>query len=162
MNQEKIGLFIEERRKAKELTQEQLGQAIGVSKSLISTWEHGKNIPSSKVITKLCQELDISVNELISGELLEDHNYIEKAEDNLVKLKELDESNNRLLLNLKTIILSISTTAFIVMLLIGVIAESELLYRVILIITGILVFIVGIFYSFKIDKEVYGETEQKN
>lgn len=42
MNQVKIGAFISELRKEKELTQEQLGERLGVTQKSISRWETGK------------------------------------------------------------------------------------------------------------------------
>lgn len=154
MNKELIGKFIAECRKNKNLTQAQLSEKLSVSNSLISKWENGKSLPEVSLMPKLCKELDITVNELISGETIEDENYIKKAEDNLLILKKMEESNNRILTKLKVLIQVICTIAFIVMTFIGLIAKTELLYRFILIGTGVLALIIEIIYSVKINKEV--------
>ena len=45
MDTKKIGKFISENRKRKGLTQEQLGNILGVSNKTISRWENGNNMP---------------------------------------------------------------------------------------------------------------------
>lgn len=68
MNQEKIGKFIAECRKEKNLTQEQLAERLGVSNKSISRWENAKTMPDVSLFEPLCKELDISFNELLTGE----------------------------------------------------------------------------------------------
>lgn len=84
MNQQKIGKFIQERRKEKELTQAQLAEKLGVSNRTISKWENGNSLPDYSMFNDLCSELDISINELLSGEKLTEENYQEKFENNFV------------------------------------------------------------------------------
>ena len=68
MDQEKIGRFISECRKIKHLTQEQLGEKLGVSYKSISRWENGKTMLDLSLLKPLSDELDISLNELLCGE----------------------------------------------------------------------------------------------
>lgn len=68
MNQLNIGKFISKRRKEKLLTQEQLAEKLGVSNKTISKWETGKCMPDYSLIKPLCNELGISVSELMDGE----------------------------------------------------------------------------------------------
>jgi len=68
MNYQKIGSFIGAKRREKNLTQEQLAERLGVSNKTISKWENGKCIPDYSVIEKLCEELDITLAELLDGE----------------------------------------------------------------------------------------------
>ena len=63
MNQEKIGKFIAEKRKERNLTQEQLAEKLGVTNRSISNWENGKNMPDLSLFKPLCNELNISINE---------------------------------------------------------------------------------------------------
>ena len=70
MDQEKIGKFIFEMRKEKKLTQEELGEYLGISNRSISKWENGKSMPDISLFKPLCEILDISYNELLSGEKL--------------------------------------------------------------------------------------------
>ena len=68
MNQEKIGKFIAECRKMKKMTQQDLAEKLGVTDRAISNWENGKNMPDLSLFKPLCKELEISINDLISGE----------------------------------------------------------------------------------------------
>lgn len=68
MNQITTGRFITQKRKEKNLTQEQLAEKIGVSNKTISKWETGKCMPDYCVVEELCRELDITLAELINGE----------------------------------------------------------------------------------------------
>ena len=70
MNQEKIGKFISECRKEKQLTQEQLAVQLGVTSKSISKWETGNCLPDASKYKPLCEILGITVNELFSGERL--------------------------------------------------------------------------------------------
>ncbi len=72
MNQEKIGRFIAENRKAKKLTQEGLAEKLGITNKSISKWENGSCLPDSSLFKPLCKILDISINELFAGEKLND------------------------------------------------------------------------------------------
>lgn len=83
MNQEKIGKFIKEERKNKKLSQEELGELLEVSNRSISKWETGVSLPDISLFKPLCEVLDISYNELLSGERLNKTNYQERLEDNL-------------------------------------------------------------------------------
>ncbi|MDO4282496.1 MAG: helix-turn-helix transcriptional regulator [Clostridia bacterium] len=57
MNQEKIGLFIRELRKEKNMTQEQLAENLGVTDKSVSRWENGKTMPDYTLLKPLCDEL---------------------------------------------------------------------------------------------------------
>jgi len=86
MNQEKIGKFIALRRKEMNLTQADLAERLGVTDRSISNWENGKCMPDYSLLIPLSKELDISVNDLISGELLDKNNYEEKCDENIVNV----------------------------------------------------------------------------
>ena len=68
MDQIKIGKFIAECRKQKNLSQLQLAEQLGITDKAISKWERGISKPSSSIMLELCEILDISVNELLNGE----------------------------------------------------------------------------------------------
>ena len=81
MEQVKIGKFIAECRKKKNLTQMQLAEKLNITDRAISKWETGKGMPDSSIMLELCNELDISVNELLSGELIDMKNYNKNVAD---------------------------------------------------------------------------------
>ena len=68
MDQEKIGSFLAENRKAKGFTQIEFAEKLGVSNKSVSRWETGKNMPDVSLFLPICDALDISVNELLIGE----------------------------------------------------------------------------------------------
>ena len=71
MDQIKIGKFIAECRKKKNLTQAQLAEKLNVSDRAISKWETGRAMPDSNIMLKLCYILGINVNELLCGETID-------------------------------------------------------------------------------------------
>ena len=72
MNQLVTGKFIALKRKQKNLTQEQLAEKLGVSNKTISKWETGKCMPDYSIVKSLCEELEVTVAELLDGEKAED------------------------------------------------------------------------------------------
>lgn len=81
---------------------------------IVSKWETGKSMPDSSIMLELCEILGITVNELLSGERINEENYDKKAEENLIALKRKDENNIR-----KNVIIAI---IFSVPLFVGIIA----------------------------------------
>ena len=95
MNPEAIGKFISEERKAKGLTQKELGEALGLSDKAVSKWENGRSMPDLAVMDDLCKLLDISINDLLSGEKLSEDSYTRKAEENMKDLMNETTHANR-------------------------------------------------------------------
>jgi transcriptional regulator with XRE-family HTH domain len=151
MNQIKIGKFIAKCRKNKKLTQSQLAEKLNITDRAISKWETGKGMPDSSIMLKLCSELEITVNELLSGEKIEMDNYNKIAEENLVELKKLDETKNRMLLQLEIIIGILSAIAFLgVVLLTNIFVENQT-YISIICICLFIIFFIGISFTLKIE-----------
>lgn len=84
MDQRKIGKFIQELRKKKGFTQEELALRLNVSSKSISRWENGKNMPDLSLLIPISRELGITVNELISGEIIKAENYQERLEQTVI------------------------------------------------------------------------------
>ena len=84
MNQVKSGKFIADKRKEKKLTQQQLAEKLGVSDRAISNWENGKNMPDISLFPIISKELDVTVNDLMSGEKVDKKEYQEKFEENII------------------------------------------------------------------------------
>ena len=80
MNQIKIGKFMSQLRKEKNMTQQVLADKIGVSFKTISKWENGRGIPELSLLKPLSDELGVSINELLSGERVEKERYLDKLE----------------------------------------------------------------------------------
>lgn len=86
MDQMKIGTFIATLRKERGLTQEALGEKLGVTNKTVSRWETGAYMPDIGKLLELSSLLGVSVNELLSGERIADQReFMEQADKNLVK-----------------------------------------------------------------------------
>ena len=97
MDQIKIGKFIADERKAKKYTQRELADKLAISDKTISKWERGNGFPEVSLLLPLCNELEITVNELLAGERLQEVDYKKKAEENMVNLvKEAQESKKKI------------------------------------------------------------------
>lgn len=101
MNQVKIGKFIAECRKKNNLTQMQLAEKLNITDRAVSKWENGKAMPDSSIMLDLCNELKISVNELLSGEMIDMNNYDESVEKNLLDMVKQKEENDKRLLRME-------------------------------------------------------------
>ena len=105
MNIDKVGNFISERRKAKKLTQEKLAEKLNISDRAISKWERGICLPDASIMIPLCEILDINVNELLSGEMLNEKEYNKKSEELLLELKRLEEEPIQIAIILVSLVL---------------------------------------------------------
>ena len=95
MNQEKIGKFIAKCRRDKKLTQSELAEKLNISNKAISKWETGRGMPDASIMLELCAYLGITVNELLSGEKLEEGEYKEKANENIINIAKESEKNKK-------------------------------------------------------------------
>ena len=133
MDQIKIGKFIAECRKKNNLTQMQLAEKLNITDRAISKWENGKAMPDSGIMLDLCNELGISVNELLSGEELEMNNYNEKAEQNLLEIKKAKEEADKRLLTMEFVLGIVAFGALLIVMLIAGMAEMEEWVRLLII-----------------------------
>jgi len=117
MNQEKIGRFIAELRKEKKMTQIDLANKLGITDRAISKWENGRGMPDLSLLTPLCEILDVSINELLSGARLDKKDYQEKLEENIINT--IDYTDKKIRKTKKIFIITISIILmFIVMLMV--------------------------------------------
>ena len=114
MNQLATGKFISQKRKQKNLTQEQLAEKLGVSNKTVSKWETGKCMPDYSVVKALCDELEITVAELMDGEKSEEKSvrtYDEEQIMDLLKKTQNLEKQNELLYGILLIVMGIALQA---------------------------------------------------
>ncbi len=81
-----IGKFIAELRKEKGLTQEQLGEELGVTNKTISRWETGTYLPPADALLAMSKMFEVSINELLNGKRLTEEEYKKAAEENLTQI----------------------------------------------------------------------------
>ena len=153
MDQVKIGKFIAHCRKEKNMTQAELAEKLNITDRAISKWETGKGMPDSSIMLELCDELDISVNELLSGEMIRMDNYNKVAEKNFIKFQKEKEDSDKRLLFTEIIIGSIVTISFLLMIFLSIFAIENIVWKTITIIVGIVIFIIGIGCSLLIEQK---------
>ena len=103
MEQEKIGRFIAETRKKKKLTQLELAEKLGVTDRSVSNWENGKNMPDLSLFKPLCDILEISINELMSGEKIDNKEYSKRLEENFINTIDYIDKKNKISNDIKSI-----------------------------------------------------------
>ena len=155
MDQVKIGKFISDERKAKGYTQKQLSELLGISDKTISKWECGNGFPEASLLLPLCNELEITVNELLTGERISQQNYKKKAEENMVNMiREKEENKQKILLT--TIIGVISTITFVTLLLVVCFYTDviALPIKIVLMMIALSVFGVGLYVAMWGDRKI--------
>ena len=152
MDQIKIGKFIAERRKSNNLTQMQLAERLNITDRAISKWENGKAMPDSSIMLDLCNELKISVNELLSGEVIEMNNYDEKLEQNLIDMVKQKEEADKKMLRLEIVIGYLASITFFILIFVASFVEMEKWVRVLLIALGAASFVFGMFNCLRIEQ----------
>ena len=79
-----IGNVIKKYRKELGYTQEEMAKRLGVTTPAVNKWENGRSFPDVSLMEPLCQELDISVSELLAGKRLEPEQYQKETEKMLM------------------------------------------------------------------------------
>ena len=161
MDQIKIGKFIAECRKKNNLTQMQLAEKLNITDRAISKWENGKAMPDSSIMLDLCKELKISVNELLSGEMIEMKNYDESVEKNLLKMIKQKEESDKRLLRAEVLIGILGLLPFLICLIIIIIVAMEEWLATVIILTSLIPFLITIPFMIKIEQVAgYYECEE--
>ncbi|MBQ7977341.1 MAG: helix-turn-helix transcriptional regulator [Clostridia bacterium] len=150
----KTGKFIAELRKEKNLTQAKLAEILEISEKTISKWECGNGFPDTSLILPLCEALEISANELLSGCKLNCEEYKKHAEENLIELKNQHERNSKHLLAIEWVLVFISVIPFVLFIYLGLDVIQNLALQIILISIGSINLLLAIYFSFKIEKDV--------
>lgn len=152
MDQVKIGKFIAERRKQQNLTQMQLSEQLGITNRAISKWETGKAMPDSAIMLELCTLLDITVNDLLSGEIVTMDNYNKELENNLLEMVKQKEQADKQLLHLEIVIGVLLSIAMFVLIMIAGLAQMEEWLRITLILIGFIPFAIATPFMVKIEQ----------
>ena len=152
MDQIAIGKFIAEERKRKGYTQKQLSEKLEISDKTVSKWERGNGFPEVSLLLPLCKELDITVNELLSGERVSLEDYQRKAEENMVNLvKEAQESRKKIILS--AVVALLVVVAAVPLFVLSGALEMETWLRCVLIVIGFVVLFLGIAVACVLDRE---------
>ena len=153
MDQIRIGKFIKERRNLKNITQSSLASILGITDRAISKWENGICMPDVGTIPEICKILDITVNDLFSGEIVKMKDYDKKLEENLLELAKKEEAQNKKMMIYEYVIGFISSITFLVLMFTLSYAVENQVVRIILFIIAFLILIVGVSFALKIETE---------
>ena len=152
MDQIKIGKFIAECRKKNNLTQMQLAEKLNITDRAISKWENGKAMPDSSIMLDLCNELKISVNELLSGEMIEMKNYNESLEKNLLEMVKNKEESDKRLLNAEILMGILSILPLLVSIIIIIALPMEEWLQAVIVLTSMIPFLIAVPFLIKIEQ----------
>ena len=136
MDQIKIGRFIAERRKLKDLTQSQLAEKLGITDRAVSKWETGRSLPDSSIMLELCEILEITVNDLLCGEVVTMDEYNKKMEKKMLELVKEKEKADKSLLAIEIVMGSVAVTVMLVLCCFAAYAPMEEWLRILLIVIG--------------------------
>lgn len=150
MDQIKIGRFIAERRKLKNLTQAQLAEKLNITDRAVSKWENGRSLPDSSIMLELCEILEITVNELLSGEA--DFMKENKNEEILIEMVRQKEEADRRLLFIEIVVGVVCVAIMFALAMVAAFAPIEEWLRITLIIVGFLPLVILVPFMIRIEQ----------
>lgn len=152
MDQIKIGKFISSKRKEKNITQSELAEKLNITDRAISKWENGVCLPDASTMPDLCKILDITINDLFSGKVVDMKENENQLEENLLEMVRLKEQRDKELLAMEIFIGVMISMIMVTCILIASLVSMQDWLRVILIMIGIIPFAIGIFYAIRIEQ----------
>ena len=154
MNQIKIGKFIADCRKRKNLTQMQLAEKLGITDKAVSKWERGVAMPDTSIMLELCDILGISVNELLSGEKITMENNNQKNEQLLLDMAKELEKKNKTIWSSMWAIMIISITVLIASIFIAAFLIPKGVWQLVTILCVCVAFLITCLYAVKLEVSV--------
>lgn len=155
MDQVKIGKFIAEKRKENNLTQYKLAEMLSVTDRAVSKWETGKSLPDSSIMIELCSILKISVNDLLSGEIVNVENYNKDLESKLIEMVKEKQKADKTLLRLEVVVGVLSVIILLAPIIVAALLPANAVkdwQRVIMILSGVIPAFIGFFYATRIEQ----------
>ena len=161
MNQEKIGKFIASLRKEKSMTQLELAEKLNITDRAVSKWERGKGMPDTSIMIYLCDELGISVNELLCGERIEMETNNVKINELILEMARNEEKYHKRLMHSVYAILATSIVALVCLMTLILLLVPEGVFQTLLIVASVILFIIPCLIAVKFESEA-GYYECKN
>ncbi len=152
MDQVKIGRFIAECRKKENLTQMQLAEKLNITDRAVSKWETGKSLPDSSIMLELCSVLKITVNDLLSGEIITMDNYNKEMENKLLEMVKQKEESDKRLLMLEWVIGVLSFIILFVPIVVAAYLPMEEWQKLVVVFSGFIPGFIGLFFAMKIEQ----------
>ncbi|MBO7179739.1 MAG: helix-turn-helix transcriptional regulator [Clostridia bacterium] len=152
MDQIKIGKFIKECRNKNNLTQMQLAEKLGITDRAISKWENGRAMPDSAIMLDLCKELKITVNDLLSGEVVVMDNYNENSEKIILEMVKEKEKNDKLLLRCEILMGVVCVSIMLALTAVASLVAMEESLRILLVLIGLVPLLIATPFMLKIEQ----------
>ena len=152
MDQEKIGKFIAICRKKQNLTQAELAEKLCITDRAISKWENGRGMPDSSIMLELCNVLNITVNDLLNGEVVTMSDYNVKQDELLVKMVKQKEDYDKKMLTLEVIVMILSMSLFLGFCLVAYFVDMETWAKVLLIVSALVVILFSCVVGIRIEQ----------
>ncbi|MBR5448530.1 MAG: helix-turn-helix domain-containing protein [Clostridia bacterium] len=152
MDQIKIGRFIAECRKKAGMTQMQLAEKLGVTDRAVSKWETGKSLPDAAIMLDLCAMLHITVNDLLTGEVVSMEDQNKMMEKNLIDAVAAKEAADKRMLTFEWVIAGLSTIIILVPAIISRFLPIEEWQQVLIAFSGFIPALVGFGFALRIEQ----------
>lgn len=152
MDQVKIGKFIADRRKMVNLTQMQLAEKLGITDRAISKWETGKAMPDSSIMLGLCDILQITVNDLLTGEVVTMENYNKELENNLMEMIQQKEQADKRLLTMELVTGILCLIPFVAAVIVGTVVPMKESTAALIILAGFLPLLIATPFMIRIEQ----------
>ena len=152
MDQIKIGKFISECRKKQNLTQAELADKLSITDRAVSKWETGRAMPDSSLMLELCEILKITVNDLLSCEVVSMSEYNKKQEEALLTLVKEKQLADKRLLKLEIFIGISSCIILFGLVILAALLNIQDWLRAVLIVIGFIFGFVGFFVAVRIEQ----------
>lgn len=152
MDQVKIGKFISECRKKNNLTQMQLAEKLNITDRAISKWENGNCMPDSGIIPELCKILNITINELFSGEIVDMKKNKQKLEENLLEMVRIKEENDKSFLHMEILIGIISIIPLLISTIIVLLTPMKESLEAVIIVTSLIPLLIATPFALRIEQ----------
>lgn len=115
MNQQKIGNFLKELRKEKQITQEQLANYLNVTNRSVSRWETGNNLPDLDILIQLSKYYNVQLIEILEGEKMTKENQFENTVEKVAEYGNEDKLKLTKIMHLLFILGVLSYLVYIVL-----------------------------------------------
>ena len=152
MDQVKIGKFIAECRKNAGLTQKQLAEKLNITDRAVSKWETGRALPDANIMLDLCLILEITVNDLLSGEVITMDNYNKELENKLIEMVKEKETADKRLLNMELVTGIVCVAFLLILALIASYVQMEEWLRTLLVFIGLVPILIATPFMLKVEQ----------
>ena len=150
MNQQKIGNFLKELRKEKQITQEQLAEYLNVSNRSVSRWETGNNLPDLDILIQLSKYYDVQLIEILEGEKMKEEKHLETTVQKVAEYGNEEKLKLTRLMNFFFILGVVSNLIYLILTMLNY-TSIELYNHIAMFFLGISfgVLVVGVVYTSK-------------